>query len=208
MKEHLRRAGYHEHEGDGPPPPRTFAQRSSAPSAQTPRWRLVRSLIQGGRLHLGRNDGELRRQLASLRATELSSGGLRVESRKDDAADACALACEIAVQLPGTDGPDGSLVFVDNGFTWRGGGGGIEIIPCPGTGWFRRYRGGRLAPSAPPLWHAAFESYAVEQLAAGRRSRDIEAWLATRAPEHLRRHYAPMSPAPAVEVRGLNTKVG
>src|SRR5262249_19214415 len=64
---------------DRVPPTRTFTQRSMSPQHQTPRWRLVRDLAHGGRLHLGADHGALARQLALLKATQLSTGSLKVE---------------------------------------------------------------------------------------------------------------------------------
>jgi hypothetical protein len=190
LKEYLRKAGYREHEGDGPPYPRTFSQRSSAPSSQTPRWRLVRSLVQGARLHLREDDGELRRQLASLRATELSSGGLRVESRKDDAADACAIACEIAVLLDSTDGPSGTA-HQETSIHWHGHA-GLEIT--------HRWTKNGFA-CAPPEWHPTFEEHALQMLSRGIRNAAIERWLA-KQPEAIRRAYA-INPLEPVQVRAL-----
>jgi hypothetical protein len=195
MKEHLRKAGYAEHEGADPPWPRTFSQRSSAPTAQTPRWRLVRSLVQGGRLHLGQDDGELRRQLASLRATELSSGGLRVESRRDDAADACALACEIAVLLDSTDGPSGTP-HQETSIHWDGH--ELDVTHR----WTKRG-----VPCAPPEWHPTFEEHAMQMLSRGIRNDAIERWL-SRQPAQLQKAYSinPLEPVRVTTIGDPRTR--
>jgi hypothetical protein len=150
----------------------------------------VRSLVQGARLHLREDDGELRRQLASLRATELSSGGLRVESRKDDAADACAIACEIAVLLDSTDGPSGTA-HQETSIHWHGHA-GLEIT--------HRWTKNGFA-CAPPEWHPTFEEHALQMLSRGIRNAAIERWLA-KQPEAIRRAYA-INPLEPVQVRAL-----
>lgn len=73
------------------------------PRVQTMRWELLGNLIHGRRLHLP-PDNDLVRQLAGLRVTQLSGGQLRVEGRRDDLADAVALAVERAIRLAPTGG--------------------------------------------------------------------------------------------------------
>jgi hypothetical protein len=86
-------------------------------TAQTARFRHLREIVNGGRLHvpstpLGR---ELLGQLASLAAWEVA-GGLKVEgSRKaDDLADALVLAIEAALHLPASGG-SGAIEFKCDG---------------------------------------------------------------------------------------------
>jgi hypothetical protein len=75
---------------------RVVVERPMAPQFQTPRWRNLRDMVVGKRLHLPNTpEGEkAARQIGQLRASTMSSGWLKVEGRKDDAADVVALLCE------------------------------------------------------------------------------------------------------------------
>lgn len=84
------------------------------PAAQERRWTLLASLVRSGRLHLPHHP-ELLRQLSQLRVTQLSSGAHKVEGRRDDLADALALAVERALELPASDARGVRKVFVPTG---------------------------------------------------------------------------------------------
>lgn len=70
------------------------------PTAQEARWRTLAALIRSRRLHLPPNVPELLRQLSQLKTTQLASGAHKVEGRRDDLADALAIAVERALELP------------------------------------------------------------------------------------------------------------
>ena len=73
MKDELRRRGYREwDDADRLPPPGTFLQLSMAPQHQTPRWKAVRDLVHGGRLHMGADEA-LATELVGLSATQQSA---------------------------------------------------------------------------------------------------------------------------------------
>jgi hypothetical protein len=173
VKDELRRRGYREHEDvDRVPPPRTFAQLSMAPQHQTPRWKALRDLAHGARLHLGEGDEALAKELAGLSATQQSSGSLKVEGAKDNRADALALIVPIALRLPPTGGPEGhvehrfdGVVFDQSGVRFRN------------PRWVRVRPGGREIPAEVPRWHRTFERYARDMLATGNSTPSIQAWL-------------------------------
>lgn len=75
---------------------RIVVERPMNPQAQTMRWRSLRDAVLGRRLFLpaGEQGEKCARQIGQLRAETLTSGWLRVEARKDDAADVCALLVE------------------------------------------------------------------------------------------------------------------
>jgi hypothetical protein len=177
MKRELEKLGYTEHAGNGPPAPRTFSQRSMAPQHQTPRWVGLRQLAQGGRLHLGEGHEELARQLAQLRATTMSGGSLKVEGRRDDLADALALAGEVALQLPPTGGPDGTP-HCETSIRWHGHA-GLEVIN-------RWTKNGAACP--PPEWHPSFDEHAMQMLSRGIHTPAIDRWLVRQSPD-LQRAY-------------------
>ena len=183
VKDALRRVGLSEHDGDDAPPRRRFVQASMAPQAQTPRWKLLRDLVHGERLHIPRTSaGEtLARQLGQLRASQQSSGALKVEGRRDDVADACALAVSIAMQLPPSAGPQGHVEHRLNGVRWDEEGISVRerfvhVLP-----------NGRERPAETPEWHPSFEDYAREMIKTGKWTAEIERWIARRyGPEHVR----------------------
>ncbi len=169
MKEH--RVGKEEAQNETVPKRGTFLQRSMAPTFQTPRWRLVRELVQGRRVHLTDDHVVLARQLAQLRATQMSSGSLKVEGKRDDVADAFALAAEVAMKIPATDGPDGAVVFRYNG-AYRD----EEGVHLIGPRWVRVLPNGREVPAETPRWHPSFPGYARDMVAQGISTPAIEAW--------------------------------
>jgi hypothetical protein len=121
VKAELARLGLREFvdpHGERVPPLGTFCQLSINPARQTPRWRTLRDLVHGQRLHLGPGQDQLLAQLSQLKATQLSSGALRVEGRRDDLADALALAAPIALKLPPTGGPAGVVEYVPGSIGW------------------------------------------------------------------------------------------
>ena len=160
--------------------------RSMSPEAQTPRWRALRELAHGGRLHLpsGEDAETLRSQLASLRATQLSSGALRVEARRDDLADALALAVPIALKLqPSADGPGGRVEFRPGRLNW-----GDDGLTAPGSRYVRVLPSGKEIPAEIPRWDPWFSEYAEESIANGIRTPAIIEWERER--EQARPGYA------------------
>ena len=174
VKDELRKRGYREWEHpERVPPRRTFMQLSMAPQHQTPRWKAVRDLAHGSRLHLGAHDEPLAKELTGLSATMLSSGALKVEGRKDNQADALALLVPIALRLPATGGPGGRVEFRSAGIGFdreRG------RVFARGGRWVAVGADGRESPAETPRWHPSFARYAAEMLATGNSTPAIEAW--------------------------------
>ncbi len=137
--------------------PRRFLQVSMAPQHQTPRWKLVRDLVIGRRLHLHPMHEPLARQLAQLRATQMSSGALKVEGKKDDAADALALCAEQAVALPPTGSPEGDVTFRADGFGWSHSQG---VVPRNAR-WVRVLPNGREVRADMPEHAPGFQEHAI-----------------------------------------------
>lgn len=186
----LAKLGMRAHDNPNTMPTRgTFAQRSMAPQHQTPRWRSLRSLIEGRRLHLSVNDEPLAKQLSELKATQLSSGALKIEGRRDDLADALALATEMALQLPATGGPDGHVEHRADGAFWTEAG-----VQIRNSRWVRIVDG-KEVPAEMPEWAPDFEDHVGELLRQGIRTPKINAWLARQPDAVLERlglitHYA------------------
>ena len=177
-------------DGDRVPPAGTFCMRSMAPEKQTPRWKALRSLVHGGRLHLpaGAESEKLRGQLAALVATQQSSGALKVEGRRDDLCDALALAVPVALKLqPSADGPAGRVVLDEGRLTWDD-----EGLSCRGSHDVREHPDGRRVPAETPRWDPYFEIYARDMIAQGVRTPGIIEW------EKEQRELAP---------RGINVPV-
>jgi hypothetical protein len=174
MKAAFAKLGYREFvdpTGERVPPLRAICQRSMAPQHQTPRWKLVRDLCHGGRLHVGAHDEELVRQLGALRATQMSTGALKVEGRKDDLADCLALGAPVAMKLAPTGGPAGAVEFVAGSLTWNEGG-----LVASGGQFMRIHPDGRREPAETPRWHPYFDEYAQEMVAQGIRTPAIMQW--------------------------------
>jgi hypothetical protein len=169
----LQKLGMRKHDDrDKPPSTNHVAQRGMSPTEQTPRWRSLRQLILGARLHLRAEDEPLVKQLQELKATQLSSGALKVEGRRDDLADALALAAEVALQLPPTGGPQGHVEHRFNAVRW-----GEEGITVEGSRWVR-VKDGVEQRTGIPEWSPDFVEYAVEMLAQGASTPEINRWLA------------------------------
>jgi hypothetical protein len=186
VKAALARLGMHEHfdpTGEALPPLGTFTQCSMDPSRQTPRWRLLRSLAQSGRLHLGAGDEELRRQLAGLRAVQLSSGALRVDGKRDDQADALALAAPIAAKLPPTDGPGGRVEFLHSGARFDR---EMHRVDLVGAHWVRVRPDGSRELAECPRWSPLFDQYAEESIAMGISTPAIREWQREREQARMR----------------------
>jgi hypothetical protein len=176
VKNELAKVGFRPYEdpsGEKLPPPGTYCQRSMDPSRQTPRWRGLRELVHGGRLHVASDHAALVQQLAALRATQLSSGALKVEGRRDDLADALALAAQVASQLVPTGGPGGAVEYHVGGFNWDAESG---TLSHDGIGWSRRMPNGSIMPAEHPRWAPGWEEWAQEMLASGHSTPSIEAW--------------------------------
>lgn len=171
--------------GAAVPRPGTFCQRSMAPQHQTPRWKLVADLAHGGRLHLGADDEPLARQLGQLHATQLSTGALKVEGRRDDLADALALAAEVAVKLPPVGGPQGSVEFRDDGAYYDAAG-----VHLRNPRFVRVMPNGSEQLAECPQWHPHFESYAREMAASGTWTPAVRAWFDRQSP-HVQREIRP-----------------
>jgi hypothetical protein len=171
MKRALSKFGFREDTSGKPVPKRrTFRQVSMAPQDQTPRWLLTKTLAEGGRLHIGRDGAELVKQIGQLRATQQSSGSLKIDGKRDDAADAANLAFSVAVHLPPTGGPGGAVTFRHDGATW--GDQGVSLIR---PRWVRVVNG-REVMAETPSWHPSFAAYAREMLGSGQTTPAIERW--------------------------------
>ena len=107
VKAAFEKLGYREAPPGERPRTKQFRQVSMAPTAQTPRWKLLRDLFMGRRIHISPDHEWLAREVAGLKATQQSSGAIKVEGKKDNGADALALACELVVQIEPTG--DGSV---------------------------------------------------------------------------------------------------
>lgn len=153
--------------------PGRFLKQGMAAQLQTPRWKLVRDLTLGRRLHLHPQHEALAKQLSQLRATQLSSGALKIEGRRDDAADVLALACEIAVTLPSTGGDSGDVTFKHDGMQYIRYGGGLRYI---NPRFVRTLPNGRQVPAAPPEWDPQFGTYAKGMIEQGYSTEAIERW--------------------------------
>ncbi|HVX93669.1 MAG TPA: hypothetical protein VHK47_02070, partial [Polyangia bacterium] len=116
------------------------------PQAQERRWNLLAQLVRGRRLHLP-EDRELVRQLGALKVTQLASGAHRVEGKRDDLADALALAVEHAADKLEPNGDGGIECITPVWCSWTADGGvrGLDRT------WRRRLANGTYAPMAPPL---------------------------------------------------------
>ena len=131
-------------------------------TAQADRWTLLAQLIRGNRLDLP-DHGELIRQLGSLRVTQLANGQTKVEARRDDLADAVALAVQQASLLSPSESR--SEVVITRGRS------GNRV-------WNRRLQNGDLQPVLPPLntheWFDLVQRLDVE----GGTTPEIERWKA------------------------------
>ncbi len=155
---------------------KVVVERPMAPAAQTVRWRTVRDMIAGGRIHLPDTDPgqKAARQLANLRATTLASGWLRVEGKQDDLADVVALMAEIAsVLTPAADPADGVVERRYGAFHFDP----REGITESGGGWVRRFGDGRIAPAEMPRWAPGFDAYARDMISRGIFTDAINDWL-------------------------------
>jgi hypothetical protein len=171
----LERRGWSKYEGAYFPTEHNYVLAQMGPAAQTPRWALLRSLASGGRLHIPESGRELIRQLGQLTATTLASGSLKVEGRRDDLADALALAAEIAMKLPPNAVKGGAVVeCIDDGIHYSISRGLQVTLPR----FVKRYPNGNTEPMEIPSWHPAFERYARDMIAQGKRTRSIEEWEA------------------------------
>jgi hypothetical protein len=172
VKDQLRKLGYREHEKpDTVPPRRTFHQVSMAPQHQTPRWLLLQGLVNGRRLHLGRDDEALATELGGLKATQLSSGSLKVEGKIDNQADALAITLPFALRMATTDGPSGT-VRCETQVRFDAGDGGLDV----NSRWFSTLPNGSRVQVEIPRWHPSFPAYAENMIAMGTRTPGIIAW--------------------------------
>ena len=139
-------------------------ERPMGPERQTPRWRLVRDLVLGRRLHVPATpEGEkLVSQLAGLRATQLSSGWLKVEGRRDDLADAVALLAEACTRTPAEDGTGAVLErVVTAARSTREAGWEFQAE------WYRIGRDGNMTKVPPPVWSDDALVLAAQSIDAG-----------------------------------------
>ena len=172
------RHGYFECEAPDVPGRRQFQQASMAPQHQTPRFRAVKALVLGSRLHLGRGHENLRGQIGKLKATQLTSGDLRVEGRKrDDEADCAALGVAIAMRLPPTPIKGGvEIVQVDDGVHFERARPGQYSVTLPT--YARVHPNGDVEPCEIPEWSPAFPDYAADMVQRGQRTAAVERWEA------------------------------
>jgi hypothetical protein len=174
VKENLRKLGYSEHEdpsGESLPSPGQFMQVSMAPTAQTPRWMLLRSLVHGSRLHMADDHGPLVRELCGLTATQQSSGALKVEGKRDNLADALAITLTLVTRMAPTGGPNGNVEWRSDGFYYDESG-----VHERNGRWVRVGPSGRETPAEWPRWAPGFEEHARRMIAQGIRTPTIERW--------------------------------
>ncbi len=120
------------------------------------------------------NHSELLSQIGKLKVTQLPSGELRVEGRRDDLADAAVLAIEYAVEKLG---PTGGDVVCETRLGWWD---GRQLCGFQRL-WKRRLPNGEFVPCEPPIGSREFEENASELLAQGISTPQIERWLRDRA---------------------------
>jgi hypothetical protein len=164
-------------DGDRVPPLGHFCQRSMAPEKQTPRWRELRALVHGGRLHVPDTEAgeKLRAQLAGLRATQQPSGALKVEGRRDDYPDIAALAVPVVLKVRPTDGPGGAVEFLPGTLLFD-----EEGVHAHGSRWVRVLPNGRAVPVDWPEWAPGFDEWCEERAAAGELTPAVMRWLERR----------------------------
>lgn len=157
---------------------KTF-QCSTGPKQQEPRWLLLAELIRSRRLHLP-NNPELISQLRKLKATQLPSGALKVEGKRDDLCDALALAVEFAIHPERIDPTKTWKLTPTTGGTnlgfriLRNGDGRV-------SGWETYHRDANGDEVSPSMGSPEFERHALRLLATGASTPAIELWLKARA---------------------------
>lgn len=142
---------------------RVVVERPMTPQHQTPRWRNLRGLVVGKRLHLPAGDeGEkCARQMGQLKAITLSSGWLKIDGKKDDAADVVALLAEACVVRAPVSAEGGISRFVRDVTYFNG-----RSLDVTGEWWTeypdgRRVRGGHIDVSHPDFYFAMREAIAA-----------------------------------------------
>jgi hypothetical protein len=171
----FKQRGFGEYVGDWYPTGRSYWKAPMSAPKQTPRWTTLRSIIAGDRLHLPDTPiaRELVRQLGQLTATTLSTGSLKVEGKRDDLADALALAVDVGMRIPPTATTGGSTIeMIDSGFHRSMDGRFHYDLPK----YVRRYANGDVRQVELPTWDPNFEAYAREMLANGMTTPGIEQW--------------------------------
>jgi hypothetical protein len=171
----FKQRGFGEYVGDWYPTGRSYWKAPMSAPAQTPRWNTLRSIVGGDRLHLPDTPlaRELVRQLGQLTATTLSTGSLKVEGRRDDLADALALAVDVGMRIPPTATTGGAVVeMIDDGFRFS-----MERkVHYELPRFVKKYPNGDVRQVEIPRWHHAFPIYAEEMIATGCTTPEIEAW--------------------------------
>jgi hypothetical protein len=151
---------------------RKYLQASMSPMVQTPRWGNLRSLILSRRLHLHHDHEPVAKQISQLKATMMSTGALKVEGRKDDAADALALAADLAVHLTPTGEGQPRWIYdhIANGH------GGPEMVGrrCVKT------VNGRVVPSEPREDDPTFGQWAEDMMQQGYSTPAVDRYRAHR----------------------------
>jgi len=155
---------------------RVIVERPMTPVHQTSRWRHLRGLVVGKRLHLPAGDeGEkCARQMGQLKATTLSSGWLKIDGKKDDAADVVALLAEACEWRAPVSAEGGICRWIADS-TYFAHGRGLQVS---GDWWTeypdgRRVRGGHIDVSHPDFYYVMREA-----IAAGRAERHFDDELA------------------------------
>jgi hypothetical protein len=162
---------------------RRFFIAGMSPANQGPRWSDVRRHVLSKRVAFHPTHERLLRELAQLKATQLGSGGMRVEGKRDDVADAFCLALSVATLLPVTG--EGAWQFECDGRVNNDQGFAIPINPR----WFREIPGMDGNPKKevsrvpPETDERAFAAYAARMVADGFSTDAIERWKAKAADE-------------------------
>jgi len=188
--EHVRRShGFQIIEGDADERTRAVVERGGKivvergmdARSQTARWTRLKDLVATGRLHLPNDDAgrEAARELGNLRATQMSSGLLRVEGasgQQDGLADCLSLLAQFVDLLPANrrGGYSSRLVVESTNFSREN---GIEVS----SQWRRVDEHGRdCGPGEPPIDHPTFAAHFVEQVSKGALTNACEAFARTR----------------------------
>jgi len=171
------RHGYFECEKGDVPSTGQFMQLPMNPGGQTPRFRALRALVNGRRLHLGRRHENLRSQIGRLKATMIASGDLRVEARKHDEVDVLALEIEIVLQMPATAAAGQAVIeLVDDGVDFSHQRPGQFALRLPR--YEKVWPNGTREPCEIPEWSEAFPDYVADMVRRGMTTDAIIRWQA------------------------------
>lgn len=156
--------------------PRRYFVLPMDPARQTERWLHLKSAIQGGRLFVpdtpfGR---EAMAQAADLRATQLPSGALRVDGKRDDLIEVIKEGCWYSRYTPAVDDGDGVVTYEGGG--WGTYEHGTQTLSFDG-GYVRTMPDGRRVPIEPPLGSRHVVAYCRDRIYRGEFTERVFEWL-------------------------------